>query len=253
MTTVIKATGGRQLGCELAGRARRPRTSSSIFGESLRRIRPYLSGKNANGVKLFGGVFQNKKGAGKGGMTIAIIVCLMAWTALFSAGILVNSQPYRQSIKDAIIVKYWSDISWSYTIYIASSWIVVVTCYTPTNIAILCSISGLLGALGDQVRLGADSQGRNPSDQTHPFVSSLVRSFFVYIVLISGVFILAADPFPDSTLEGSSVTYTESALRELYIRLAGIISLASFAVSYDPKLFTTTLMKIANLTEPNKK
>ena len=253
MTTATRAAGGRQPGCEVAGTPRRLWRPFYIFGERLRRIGSYLFGASANGVKLLGGVFQSKNGIGKGGLTIAIIVCLMAWTALFSTGILVNSQPYRQSIKDASVVKNWSDFSWNYTTYIAFSWIVVVTCYTPTNIAILCSISGLLGALGDQVKLGEDSQGRDPSDQTHPFLSSVVRSFFVYIVLISGVFILAADPFPDPTLEGSSITYTESALREQYIRLAGIVSLASFAVSYDPKLFTTTLMKIANLTEPNKR
>ena len=253
MTTAMRAAGGRQLGCEVVGTPRRPWRSFYMFGERLRKIGSYLSGISANGAKSIGNVFQNKNGIGKARLTIAIIVCLIAWTALFSAGILVNSQPYRQSIKDAVVVKDWDDFSWNYTTYIALSWIVVVTCYTPTNIAILCSVAGLLGTLGDHVKLGADSQGRDPSDRTHPFISSLVRSFFVYIVLISGVFILAADPFPDPTLEGSSITYTESALRELYIRLAGIVSLASFAVSYDPMLFTTTLLKIANLTEPNKR
>lgn len=174
----------------------------------------------------------------KGVLLGGIVSCLLLWIVLFSAGLLVNTERYRKEIANSG-PEDWE--TWP--------WVVVLTCYTPTNVAILCSVSGLLGALGAKVRLGVDTEEQESSDNTHPFLSALVRGFFVYIGLISGTLLLLPDPFPDPSLNGSPIMYSESALRELYIRLAGLVSLASFVVSYDPKLFTSTLTKIGNMTQ----
>ena len=179
-------------------------------------------------------------GTAKGILLAGIVLCLFLWIAFFTAGLLVNTADYRREIAES-----------DYRCWKLSSWVIVLTCFTPTNVAILCGLAGLLGALGDQVTLGADSEGKAISDRSHPFLSALVRGFFVYIVLISGTFVLLPDPFPDPTLAGSPIEYSDSALRELYIRLAGLVSLASFAVSYNPRIFTSTLRKIANVGDPN--
>ena len=123
------------------------------------------------------------------------------------------------------------------------AWFVVLTCYTPTNIAILCCLAGLLGASGNQVKLGPDSHKTDGLDRTYPLLSALTRSFFVYIVLISGTFVLLPDPFPDPYLPGST-QHSPAEMRELYIRLAGLVSLLSFVVSYKPKHFVTAFKRI---------
>lgn len=45
--------------------------------------------------------------------------------------------------------------------------------------------------------------------------------------------------------------YDRSDIRELYIRLAGLVSLVSFVASYDPKMFAAGLKKIVGWTEAN--
>lgn len=179
-----------------------------------------------------------------------IVTPLLLWFLFFGAGLTVNTQPYREAIKKEC----------TSTAEKFCSWVVVLTCFTPTNVAILCVFAGLLGASGNKVKLGpdphkivgasgnqekldTDSHKTDGSDRTHPFLSAITRAFFVYIVLISGTFVLLPEPFPDPTLSGST-TYTESAMRELYIRLAGLVSLFSFVVSYKPKIFVNAFRRI---------
>ena len=82
-------------------------------------------------------------------------------------------------------------------------WLVILLCFTPTNVAILCCFAGLLGAGGDQVHLGRDEDGqaRVPTDQSHPFLSAVTRSFCVYLLVVSGTIIVMANPFVDPSQE----------------------------------------------------
>lgn len=109
-------------------------------------------------------------------------------------------------------------------------WIIIVFCFTPTNVAILCCFAGLLGAGADQVFLGRDEKGSTPpaADQSHPFLSAMARSFCVYLLVISGTIIVMANPFVDPS-------------PEFYVRLAGLISVMSFVASYQPGLFVAAL------------
>ena len=162
-----------------------------------------------------------------------IVSSLLLWFLFFGAGLTVNTQPYREAIQKECTP----------TAEKFHSWFVVLTCFTPTNVAILCFFAGLLGASGNQVKLGPDSHKTDGSDRTYPLLSALTRSFFVYIVLISGTFVLLPDPFPDPTIAGSA-KYSESDMRELYIRFAGLVSLLSFVVSYKPKHFVNAFKRI---------
>ena len=166
------------------------------------------------------------------GLKVLSFLCL--WIIFFAAGLVIDTSPYRKKMADS---KCWS----------ISSSLVVLTCYTPTNVAVLCCLAGLLGALGSQVKLGPDSAPQEGFDKTNPLLSALIRGFLVYIVLISGTLILLPDPFPDPSISGS--VHDKSNIRELYIRLAGLVSLVSFVVSYNPKIFVTVLKKIIGVTE----
>ena len=109
-------------------------------------------------------------------------------------------------------------------------WVIILLCFTPTNVAILCCFAGLLGAGADQVFLGRDEDGwtRVQADQSHPFLSAMARSFCVYLLVISGTIIVMANPFVDPS-------------QEFYVRLAGLISVMSFVASYQPGLFVAAI------------
>jgi hypothetical protein len=107
-------------------------------------------------------------------------------------------------------------------------------CFTPTNIAGLSLVAGLLGALGRKATLHAEEEDPNenpfPEDPINPYLSGLIRGFFMYLLIISGTVIVLETPFSAPT-------------QEQYIRLAGIISIASFIVSYNPNKFTDFFLR----------
>ena len=133
--------------------------------------------------------------------------------------------------------------------------------YTPTNLGLLCFFGGLMGgcssraayrrlrSLGKIVaksdELAPSNSGQDSSAQPilsktrifylseHPFVSGL-RSFVVYLALLSGFYLAAGDPFKDMSAGQ-------------YLRLAGLVSCVAFAVGYDPSRFTDL---INNLPKP---
>lgn len=73
-------------------------------------------------------------------------------------------------------------------------------------------------------------------DIANPYVSAVIRGFFVFLVLLSGVLILLEKLFDSPT-------------QEQYLRLAGFVSLLSFLVGYNPHLFARLLKRIADLVE----
>jgi hypothetical protein len=176
-------------------------------------------------------------------------VALVAWLALFGAGILVDSRPHRVVISpegaralqaegqttaaaeagprppdapSAVVggPATSGELAWS--------WLVVFTCFLPLNLAWLCLTSSTLGAIGSRANLFDDASPPPEPDKTDPILSAVLRGFFVYLFLISGLLLLNQAPFSNA---GPSQ----------YIRLAGFLSLFSFAVSYQPRLFAELL------------
>ena len=143
-------------------------------------------------------------------LTIAVIA---VWVAVFLAGILVNSGPYRAQITDGTAVLL--------------TWLIVLMVYTPTNIAMLSLLMGLLGALGRCATLSADEERSKESeeDTINPLISGVIRGFIVYLLTVSGLLVV---------LEEAPLSPTGP---EPYIRLASIISITAFIVGYNPKYF----------------
>jgi hypothetical protein len=89
--------------------------------------------------------------------------------------------------------------------------------------------ASVLGALGEQAnlsRLPMSHRGQLPSN---PYVSATLRGFFVYLFLLSGLLLLDDAPFTTPT-QGQ------------YVRLSGFLSLFSFVVSYQPRLFNVLIV-----------
>jgi hypothetical protein len=109
-----------------------------------------------------------------------------------------------------------------------SSWFVVLFLYLPLNLALICVIAGTLGTFGSIANLHADGSNNSPRDYSNPYMSGLLRGFFVYLFLISGLFLFDDDPFSNPS-------------PNQYIRLAGFLSLFSFIVNYQPNTFSTLI------------
>ena len=115
--------------------------------------------------------------------------------------------------------------------------------FTPINVALLALLAGFIGgcASNESDREIIQQQiARSPTLneqillkrrlaylEEHP-AYSMMRSFIVYLVFISGLYVVSSDPFSPAT---QAQGFTQ------YIRLAGLVSLLGFVVGYDPTRF----------------
>lgn len=162
------------------------------------------------------------------------IVALMLWLAFFCGGLLIETVEYRvflaphsfpkhaEADKEAGIVAtpYTGDPT--YAFFAAALW------FTPTNLAFLALLAGLLGGCASNIlvdRLNPEQAERiEPARMRYlaetPW-SAMMRSFLVFLCVIAGLYFAIDDPFKNST-------------PSQYMRLAGTISVLAFLVGYDP-------------------
>jgi hypothetical protein len=164
----------------------------------------------------------------------AIGLCVfVAWMLLFGAGILVDTEPYRVAISPTGAAALTPQIAQAAPPATAPtllrSWLIVLCCFLPLNLAWLCVAASTLGAFGNLANLGDDGMATRSRDTTNPYSSAVLRGFFVYLFMMSGLLLLDDAPFSDA---GPGQ----------YIRLAGFLSLFSFVVSYQPKLFGSLIV-----------
>jgi len=152
------------------------------------------------------------------------------WIIIFGMGILIDSSRYRKALA--------CSFDWN-------AFIMSIMVYTPTNIFILCVAAALVGGcaskmvvssatrLANQQREGAtpvmDDSAIYMSE--NPF-TSMLRGVVVFFAFLAGVFVANSNLFFDPTPQG-------------YTQAAGVVSLLSFVVGYDPTVFSSFL-KIAN-------
>ena len=110
----------------------------------------------------------------------------------------------------------------TYAFFAAALW------FTPTNLAFLALLAGLLGGCGSNIlvdRLSSEEAEQiDPSRMKYlveaPW-AAMMRSFIVYLCVIAGLYFAIDDPFKNST-------------PAQYMRLAGTISVLALLVGYDP-------------------
>lgn len=160
---------------------------------------------------------------------------MLTWIILFSAGLVVSSQPYLNQLK----------VNFS-----MGSFIIATLVYTPSNIALLSVLSGFIGGcisrligvndIENKILVAREANNdaliknlerRKTFLLEHP-IMSMFRGFLTYIGVISGILLLIASPF-------------EITSSEQYIRLAGLISGIAFIMGYDPTKFEELISKFS--------
>ena len=146
--------------------------------------------------------------------TALLGVLLPLWLFLFLAGILVDSEPYRERF--AAFQGGFADS--------LVAGLVVLSTYTLINVAMLSIIASILGSIGAMARLGPERTHppAEGSELSSPRSAAVLRGFLVYLTLISGLIIFADTPAEPTQSQ--------------YVKLAGILSVVAFMVSYKPIL-----------------
>lgn len=154
---------------------------------------------------------------------VVLGTALLAWLAVFLAGTLVNSSPFRTR---------FAAFDGTAGVVLVDGLIVAAT-YTLTNVGLLCILASALGALGARAGLGPDGDAAHAHDSTSPTSSAVLRGFFVYTAVLAGVLVFADQPV--------NPTQTQ------YVRLAGLTSLLAFLLNYHPALFGNLLKRAGEL------
>lgn len=147
------------------------------------------------------------------------VVCMTAvvtWVIFVAVGVAVPTKPYIDLMSSP-------DGKTSF-LGLAHAMFVILTCYTFTNIAALCCISAVIGAIGRSARIDDVDRTDPATDLRTLCISAVIRGFFLYLVILSGTLFLSEQKFDAISIEQ-------------YLKLAGLVSLLSFAIGYDPHLF----------------
>jgi hypothetical protein len=141
------------------------------------------------------------------------ILAIMTWLFLYTGGIVIGTTPYREIINQGTDNVY----------LLLRAWVVVISFYTLSNVAMLCCLSAVIGGI---------CSGKEDVSITNLAANGL----FIYLVLISGLLLLGTSPF-------------DNLAQAQYTRLAGTSSLFSFMVGYNPKMLSRLISKIEDLTD----
>jgi hypothetical protein len=204
-------------------------------------------------------VDENVVPAGKLGRKARVLasLTLLIWLNLFAGGIFIDTKPSRCVISSdgvAALARQGNGNSAGEANPcpvtdtqgqkidrppLAVAWVVAVVFFLPLNLALLCATAGVLGTFGNLANLYHDQMTLTSQDNTNPYISGLLRGFFVYLFVISGMLVLDEAPFSNSS-------------PAQYYRLAGFLSLLSFIVNYQPQIFSK-LVDMAQNRIPNTK
>lgn len=148
---------------------------------------------------------------------------MLLWLVVFLPGLTISSMPYRTALQQSITLE--------------NLFMTLVT-YTVTNVAILCCIAGVIGAMTKDMyeivtTRHVDKNSGRIKKSTGLVLAGVLRSFLIYILFLSGVYLATNAPFENTT-------------PQQYVRVAGLISVFAFLVGYDPKLFTKIVDSFAS-------
>ncbi len=163
------------------------------------------------------------------------IAALATWFGLFAGGLLVGTETYRNQIMSP------DGVASAFT-----TWLIVLSFWTITNIGLLACVSSYLGAFGRRARFIAappDGTVREDLDINLSFTalwtyyaSAVMRGFGVYTLSLAGLLVLATQ----SLLTPS---------QEDYLRFAPLLSIISFYGGYDSTVFAGLLGRVKSLVD----
>jgi hypothetical protein len=181
------------------------------------------------------------------------VFVFVLWLVLFVGGITIDTRPSRCALSPdgvkalevnlgndggtgAIVNRDQCNQAHSPTGFLIAAGVILLW-FTPVNLALVSASAGALGTFGNLANISDEHKSRHTRENSNPYVSAMLRGFFVYLLMISGLLLLDLNPFSNPT-PGQ------------YIRLAGLMSILSFVVNYQPHLFgTLTALALRRLEE----
>lgn len=159
------------------------------------------------------------------------MAAIVGWIVLFAAGVSIPSAPYI-SLLDQMTTAQTSSID------LLGAGMMVVLCSTFTNPGILSCLAAFLGGVAKRVQAESppfDTGSDGPSAAA-AIMSAVVRGFFLYLVMLSGLLLLTTKAITDST-------------QEQYVQLAGTVSVLAFMVGYDSDFFFRIMRRLDDWTQ----
>lgn len=160
------------------------------------------------------------------------MAAISAWIVLFAAGVSIPAAPY------ITLLDHMAEGKTS-TLALLGSGAMVVLCSTYTNPGILACLAAFLGGVSKGVRSGGASTAEFADASPTPVadcLSAVVRGFFLYLVLLSGLLLLTTKAITDGT-------------QEQYVQLAGTVSVLAFMVGYDADFFFRIMRRLDDWTQ----
>jgi hypothetical protein len=183
---------------------------------------------------------------------LVAVVVFTFWLVAFVGGITVDTRPFRCAISPDGVKALEASSGDGQGSQAANrtecnqartakdlllSTVVILLWFTPVNLALVSASAGALGTFGNLANISDDHKSRHARENSNPYISAMLRGFFVYLLMISGLLLLDLNPFANPT-PGQ------------YIRLAGLLSILSFVVNYQPRLFSTlTVLALRRIEE----
>lgn len=144
------------------------------------------------------------------GKYLLTFACLIIWLLTFSVGAFVDTNPLRERLE------------LNFDFY---NFLLVVSAWIPTNLAILSIMAGMSGALCRSLlrtlEVGVE-QIRRKNERSRILGGGIAGLLF-YLALMAGAFLLMDAPFETTT-------------KEQYFRVAGVVSLVAFLAGLRPDL-----------------
>jgi len=181
---------------------------------------------------------------------IAGLSALAAWFVLFAGAILINTQDFRDAFTgvdkspaattrpsiSSIMPKPHGTTVLNF-VYCA---LVILAFWTVTNVGLLSCLAAFIGALGRRTQFAISASSLEPYSDALPaeirlhYIAAVIRGFSIYTLVMAGLLVLATEAFVKTDPGG-------------YLRLAGMVTVISFYVGYDPTLFAGLLGRVKQL------
>lgn len=159
------------------------------------------------------------------------MAAIIGWMVLFAVGVSIPSGPYI-SLLDQMTTAQTSFSA------LLGAGMMVVFCSTFTNPGILSCLAAFLGGVAKRVQPESPlpDTGIDGPSAAAAYMSAVVRGFFLYLVMLSGLLLLTTKAITDST-------------QEQYVQLAGTVSVLAFMVGYDADFFFRIMRRLDDWTQ----
>ena len=121
------------------------------------------------------------------------ILAILAWVILVALGVAVSTKPYFDSLAKADARFTTLEFMWTL--------LVIITCYTFTNIASLRCLSAVIGAIGRSAGIDDVKRSDPATDLRTLCMSGVIRGFFMFLVVLSGTLVLSDQEYDNISIE----------------------------------------------------